>query len=170
MKMILETKRLIIRKYQESDIDSIYKIFSDKKTMAFWPRPFRISETESWIKRNIESYNRLGFGRWPLVLKDTGKIIGDCGIMLTEINKKQEYDLGYIIFSDYWGKGLATEAAKSSLEYGIIDLKLHRICVNMPIDHIASKNVAEKIGMTFELDFNNKRNRNIRTLLYSYES
>lgn len=65
--------------------------------MSFWPTPFTIYQTENWIKTNTQRYKEYGFGRWGLYLKDNNELIGDCGIMITEIDKKLENDLGYII-------------------------------------------------------------------------
>jgi len=148
------------------DLESLNHILSDSITMSFWPSPFTIEQTEQWLNRNIESYNNNGYGRWGLELKDNGELIGDVGIVKTEINGQPEFDLGYIIFTKYWNQGLAFEAAQACLQYGLNDLNLRRICVNMPNNHVASMRVAERLGMVLEKQFINQRNRNILTNLF----
>jgi len=68
--------------------------------------------------------------------------------------------------SDYWGQGFGFEAANALLIYGLTDLKLQRICANMPATHNASRRVAEKLGMKLDKQFLNSRNREILTCVY----
>lgn len=164
---IIETKRLIIKEYSYEDIAKLNIILSNPKTMSFWPAPFTLKQTESWVNNNIKRYSELGFGRWAIILKDTGELIGDCGLMVAELDGIQENDLGYIIHYPYWHNGLAFEAADACKEYAFKDLGIKRLCANMAFDHVASRGVAVKIGMEKEKDFYNSRNRNILTYLYS---
>ncbi|MBY9078838.1 GNAT family N-acetyltransferase [Paenibacillus sp. HN-1] len=163
---VLETERLIIRQYTTGDFDVIYGILSDPVTMSFWPKPFDKEQVTHWIERNMRSYQENGFGRWLIVLKERDVIIGDCGIMKSEINSKLENDLGYIIDQHYWKQGYGTEAARACMHYAFDGLQLDSICINMPVDHVSSRRVAELIGMKLETEFNNSRNRNIRTYLF----
>jgi ribosomal-protein-alanine N-acetyltransferase len=163
----IETNRLIIREYTCEDIPKLHIILSNPKTMSFWPSPFTLAQTEVWINNNIKRYSELGFGRWAIILKETGELIGDCGIMLSELDGAQEYDLGYIIQYPYWQKGLAFEAAEACSNYAFNSLGIERLCANMAFDHISSSAVAKKIGMGKEKEFYNSRNRNILTYLYS---
>ncbi len=163
----INTQRLILRPYVTDDINALHKILSDEKTMSFWPAPFTIEQTRRWIERSIKSYRENQFGRFAVELKESGKLIGDCGILLSEVDGKQENDLGYIIHSDYWGRGYGTEAAQACLDFGFNKLGLTRIAANMASDNTASIRVAEKIGMIKEKEYLNKRNRNILTYLFA---
>ncbi|MCJ7688411.1 MAG: GNAT family N-acetyltransferase [Clostridiaceae bacterium] len=164
---VIETKRLIIKEYSYDDISKLNIILSNPKTMSFWPTPFTLQQTENWINTNIRRYVELGYGRWAIILKETGELIGDCGIMLSEIDGTQENDLGYIIHYPFWQNGFAFEAADACKEYAFTNLGIKKLCANMAFDHIASRRVAEKIGMEKEKEFCNNRNRNILTYLYS---
>jgi [ribosomal protein S5]-alanine N-acetyltransferase len=164
---IIETKRLILKEYSYKDTPELNKILSNPKTMSFWPAPFTEQQTENWIHNNIKRYKELGFGRWAVILKETNELIGDCGIMISEIDGKQENDLGYIFHYPYWKKGYAVEAAEACKEHAFSNLGIQRLCANMAFDHKASRRVAEKIGMKKEKEFYNSRNRNILTYLYS---
>jgi [ribosomal protein S5]-alanine N-acetyltransferase len=164
---VIETKRLIIREYSHNDIEKLNIILSNSITMSFWPAPFTLERTEAWVKTNMRRYKELGYGRWALISKDTGELIGDCGIMITEIDGTQEQDLGYIIHYPYWKNRFATEAAEACKEFALNDLGVKRLCANMAFNHEGSRKVAEKIGMKKEKEFYNKRNRDILTYLYS---
>lgn len=168
--IILETKRLLLRKYTIEEIDDLHAILSDPVTMQFWPKPFTRDGSEQWLHNNLKRYEEDGFGRWAIVEKASGRIIGDCGIVLAELDNRMEHDLGYILDKAYWGMGLATEVALACKEYGARELNLHRLCANMAFDHIASRRVAENIGMIREKEYCNRRNRDILTYLYVWET
>jgi RimJ/RimL family protein N-acetyltransferase len=165
----LETPRLLLRQLAISDLDDLYRILSDPITMAFWPAPFTREATQAWIERSIQSYRDHGFGRYAVILKESQALIGDCGILKNAIDGVIENDLGYIIFRDYWRQGYASEAAAACKRYGLETLQLDRICANMAADNLASRRTAEKIGLRFEREFYNARNRNLLTYLYAIE-
>ncbi len=163
----INTPHLILRPYEINDLDGLHKILSDKKTMSFWPAPFTTEQTKEWIERSIKSYTENEFSRFAVELKESGKHIGDCGILISELDGKPKYDLGYIIYAEYWGKGYGTEAARSALEFAFNELGLSRMAANMDVNNLASIRVAEKIGMKKEKEYLNKRNRNLLTYLYA---
>jgi len=165
--MIMETERLIIREYTDADFVALHLLLSDMQTMYCWPAPFTLEQTADWLEINIERYEFLGYGRWAVVLKETGEIIGDCGIVETELDGEIEHDLGYIIHALFWEQGYGTEAALACKQYAFDTLLLNRLCANMPESHVASERVAQKVGMQLEKTFLNPRNRNIPTLLYA---
>jgi [ribosomal protein S5]-alanine N-acetyltransferase len=168
-KIIIETSRLLIREYFTDDIAMLHKILSDPITMCFWPEPFTVDQTNAWVERSMTSYAENGFGRFAVLLKQTGELIGDAGILKSEINGKIENDLGYIIYHPFWNNGYATEAAEAILRRGLDSIGLRRIAANIAFDNIPSQRIAEKIGMKKESEFKNKRNRNILTFLYLYK-
>ncbi|MCR8642396.1 GNAT family N-acetyltransferase [Paenibacillus sp. N1-5-1-14] len=163
---VIETERLILRSYTTQDAEMAYTFLSDPITMSFWSNPLNREQALNWVNRSMEQEREYGYGRWLVLLKETGTVIGDCGLLRSEINGQLENDLGYILHHSYWKQGYAVEAAQACLNYGLSPLKLDSICTNMPFDHTASRRVSEKIGMEFELAFINKKNRDIRTLLY----
>jgi ribosomal-protein-alanine N-acetyltransferase len=165
--IIIETKRIILKEYSMKDVPELKTILSNPVTMQFWPSPFTLQQTENWVHINIERYNKIGFGRWAVILKETNMLIGDCGIIISDIDSNQENDLGYIIHHPYWQNGYAVEAAEACKNYAFGELGIDRLCANMPFNHAASKRVAEKVGMKKEKEFYNSRNRNILTYLYA---
>lgn len=165
----LITERLRLRPYTVEDLPSLHALLSDPVTMSFWPSPFTEEQSEQWLRRAIDAYAN-GLGRLAVTLRETGEPIGDAGLFFLEIDGQPEYDLGYIISSRHWNRGYGYEAAEAIMRYGFDELKLNRICANMPVVHAASRNVAEKLGMVLEKEFANRRNRNIRTCLYAKHS
>src|ERR687889_281678 len=109
----IETERLLMRTPSPEDFKALHGIFSDPVTMSFWPVPFTEDDTRRWISRSLNDHTEFGFGRQPVILKSSGEVIGDCGIMRAEIDGDPEYDLGYIIHHPFWGNGFAVEAAEA---------------------------------------------------------
>ena len=164
---ICETPRLIIREYTEEDKTQLAAILGSPITMQHWPFSFSEDHVNKWIQSKIEDNRGTGLGRWAVIWKENGKLIGDAGIFHTRVNDKMEYDLGYIIDHQYWKKGIGTEVAQACLKYGFEVKGLNRIIANMSHDHVGSWKVAEKIGLKKELEYINALNRNYRTFLYT---
>lgn len=166
----IETERLFMRPPSSKDFETLHGIFSDPTTMSFWPVPFAEDDTRRWISRSLNDHAGSGFGRQPVILKSSGEVIGDCGIVRAEVAGEPEYDLGYVIHHPFWGNGYAVEAAEACKHHAVERLGIRRLVANMPVNHTASERVTQKIGMRWEKTFRNRRNRNIETHLYAFES
>jgi RimJ/RimL family protein N-acetyltransferase len=164
---MLETDRLILRKYTLEDLPNLHAIQSDPITMAHWPSLFTIENSQSWMERAIASYAKNGFGRYAVIPRDTNEQIGDFGIMRVMVNGVEENDLGYILHHPYWHKGYAMEGAQALLQFGFQTIGMDRIVANMAHDNVPSRRVAERIGMKKEAEFFNPRNRDMLTFLYA---
>jgi [ribosomal protein S5]-alanine N-acetyltransferase len=144
---MLETKRLTLREMNLDDIDDLLGVLSDPESMQFYPKPFDRLMTQMWIERNIQRYAQHGFGLWAIILKESGKLIGDCGLVVQEVDGIEEIEIGYHIRRDLWGQGLATEAAQACREYGFSQLGLDKLVSLINPANVASRRVAEKNGM-----------------------
>lgn len=164
---MIETDRLLIRKFVDEDLPEFSRILADPETMSFWPNPYTQKGAKAWIDRNVQSYADFGFGRYVIVLRDEQKIIGDCGILKMNLAGEEVYDFGYIIHHPYWRKGYAEEAAIAVRDHAFEHLHMPILHANMPWNHYGSIRVAEKIGMKKIREFINERNRGIRTMLYA---
>ncbi len=111
MKKILETKRLFLREMTMSDLDALFAVLGDKEIMQHYPYSFDEERVRSWIERNMKRYTDDGFGLWAVCLKDTGEMIGDCGLTLQNIDGQMLPEIGYHIRKDQQRKGYAKEAA-----------------------------------------------------------
>src|SRR5262245_22407340 len=114
---MIETDRLIIRPHSADDLPALAAILMDATTMRFWPRPLTPDEAAGWLSRAIESISTSIYGRCALVLKASGAIIGDVGVVRASLAGAERDDLGYIVHHRYWGQGLATEAARALRDY-----------------------------------------------------
>lgn len=167
--MSIETARLILRSYSEEDLAELARILGDPATMAFWPRPFTASEAEHWMRRAIEQRETTIYGRRGVFLRATGELIGDAGVVRAELDGVERDDLGYIIRSERWGQGFATEAARALASHYQFNHSCKALFANMAHDHTASQRVAQRIGMRRCGEYHNSRNRNILTYLYLLE-
>ena len=109
--MIIETERLFLREMKESDFDALYKVLADSDIMQHYPYTFDENRVIKWIQRNIERYRIFGFGLWAVCLKETGEMIGDCGLTLQLIDGQIKPEIGYHIRADKQRNGYAKEAA-----------------------------------------------------------
>lgn len=109
--MLLETKRLFLRDMTNSDFDALYKVLSDSDIMQHYPYTFDEKRVRGWIDKNIERYKIFGFGLWAVCLKETGEMIGDCGLTMQLINGQIKPEIDYHIRKDCQMKGYAKEAA-----------------------------------------------------------
>ena len=109
--MIIETERLFLREMKESDFDALYKVLADSDIMQHYPYTFDENRVINWIQRNIERYRIFGFGLWAVCLKETGEMIGDCGLTLQLIDGRIKPEIGYHIRANKQRNGYAKEAA-----------------------------------------------------------
>ena len=151
MSFRLETKRLYIRPFRIEDASELHKIFGDSKVMEHIPSgpSQRLEETQRRLAKIIEWQEKDGFSLWALIHKETGKLIGDCGLIPVE-GRGPEIELSYDIAYEFWGRGYATEAARECLKYGFENLKLEHIIALTYADHNASLRVMQKIGMNYK--------------------
>ncbi len=109
--MVIETEHLLLREMAENDFDALYKVLADSDIMQHYPYTFDDARVRGWINKNIERYKIFGFGLWAVCLKDTGEMIGDCGLTMQLINGQIKPEIGYHIRADKQRKGYAKEAA-----------------------------------------------------------
>ncbi|TDL57696.1 N-acetyltransferase [Paenibacillus dendritiformis] len=148
--IIIETPRLFLRPFDDEDATSLHPVFSDPETMAYYPAPFSYQQTQAWVKRNQDRYANDGYGLWAVCLKDTGQVIGDCGLINQKVDGKTEVEIGYHLNKAYWSKGYASEAAAACKEYGFNRLGLSRLISIIAPQNAASIRVAERIGFSKE--------------------
>lgn len=147
---ILETKRLRLREMDKNDGDNLMKIFSDPVAMQNYPTTLTREATEKWINWNIASYKKHNTGLWICELKQDGTFVGQCGIIPQVVDEVQEMEIGYLFVRDFWGMGLAFEAASSVKEYGFSTLGLTRLIATIYHKNIPSIKLAERLGMKYE--------------------
>ena len=148
--MELETERLRIREFKQSDFDAVYEYSSDPEVVRYMPfgpnTPEQVQGFLDRVMKNQHEENRANY-ELAVILKENKVLIGGC-----RINKHNDIKahIGYIFNKKYWGKGYATEIAKALVDFGFKELDVHRIYATCDPDNIASKRVLEKAGMLLE--------------------
>ncbi|MBR3918729.1 MAG: GNAT family N-acetyltransferase [Clostridia bacterium] len=109
--MLTETERLLLREMNDDDFQPLYELLADSEIMQHYPYTFDEARVRNWIQRNIDRYRIFGFGLLAVCLKETGEMIGDCGLTMQIINGQIKPEIGYHIRADKQRKGYAKEAA-----------------------------------------------------------
>lgn len=146
----LETPRLILRDFKQEDVSQLAPILATPQVMKFSPTgPLSESQTQARINSFINSYQAYGFGKWAVIFKNSGMLIGYCGIAMEEIDNLNQPEIGFRLTPAYWGKGLATEATSMAVQYGLEQLKLPYLLGMVERANLASVRVLEKLGMEY---------------------
>jgi len=156
--MIIETGRLILREMTEDDFDALYAVLADSDNMKYYPHSFDEDRVRGWIRRNIERYKVFGFGLWAVVLKETGEVIGDCGLTMQIINGQIKPEIGYHIRKDCQGRGYASEAAKAVRDWTFMNTPFNIIYSYMNHTNVPSYRTAIAYGCRQVDEFENETN------------
>lgn len=146
--MVLETRRLYLRRMREDDFDALCKILQDGDVMYAYGHAFREDEVREWLGRQLARYARWGFGLWAVVLKENEEMIGQCGVTMQDFEGREVPEIGYLFQKAYWHQGYATEAALACREYAFGALGFDEVFSIIRESNIASQNVAKRLGMT----------------------
>ena len=148
---MIETKRLILRPWQESEAEILYKYASDPDigSVAGWPPHTSVKNSLEIIRTVFAAPET-----YAVVLKHTGEPIGCCGIMFADSLhsadlKDGEAEIGYWLGKPYWGQGLIPEAVKALLARSFNELCLNTLWCGYYDGNIKSKRVCEKCGFKY---------------------
>jgi ribosomal-protein-alanine N-acetyltransferase len=146
-RFVLETERVLLRELTPGDVDAFAEILGDPETMRFYPHPYSREETAEAIERARRSYREHDFGKWALILKETGELIGYCGLTLQDVDGEQLVEVGYVLRKTHWRKGLASEAALVCRDHAFRALGVDRVIALVRVENEPSAGVARKLGM-----------------------
>jgi [ribosomal protein S5]-alanine N-acetyltransferase len=156
--MQLETARLLIRDFIESDLDAVYAYGSDPEVVRYMVFPPSTLAGREHIARCMAlaaEQPRLGYDM-GIALRSTGEIIG--GITLGVIDQAAgEAAFSYLLNRAHWGQGYATEALSEMLRFGFAELGLRRIADSCAVENSASARVMEKCGLRLESERDGER-------------
>ncbi len=158
MRTILDTERLILREMSMDDFDALYAVLADPDIMQHYPYTFDEERVRSWIERNMNRYKDNGFGLWAVCLKDTGEMIGDCGLTLQNIEGEMLPEIGYHIRRDQQRKGYAKEAAAAVRDWAFKYTDYPAIYSYCKYTNEGSFKTAESIGMYFCKEYPDEAN------------
>jgi RimJ/RimL family protein N-acetyltransferase len=139
------TPRLRLRELVAEDAEALFAVFADPVARGLYPAMAEPREVEAWIARNRRRYAEDGFGLWALELRATGELVGDCGLTLQEVEGRDELEVGWHVRADLRGRGLATEAGRACLGWGLEATRRPRVISLVHVDNAASAAVARKV-------------------------
>jgi RimJ/RimL family protein N-acetyltransferase len=156
-----ETSRLIFRKIQESDYDAWLEFFKDLRVSIHW-----VEEKESpekactkWYERQFELYTNNQGGMNALIEKQSGKLVGHCGLLVQIVDGVEELEIGYSLLPEFWGNGYAFESARLCRDVAFQNSFSDSLISIISLTNIPSEKVARKNGMIVEKTTTYKGNR-----------
>ena len=150
---VIETERLCLRRWSLDDAEAYYQaLLSDPDVMRYLPggtpRPREAAERSiNWFNQHGDDH---GFTLWAVEEKSSGALVGNCGLVYIPGAQNGEVEVAYTLAKAFWGKGMATEAARASLKYGFEACNLAEIYGLAFPDNQPSQNVLRKLGMVYE--------------------
>jgi ribosomal-protein-alanine N-acetyltransferase len=146
---MLETARLFLRKFNESDVDAVFAMRSDRDVMRYIREPQTDrAEAENWVGLVSSRWATEKIGFCAVIEKASGKFAGWCG--LWRLKETGETEVGYALIKEFRGRGYAAEASEAFLKYGFETLNLDEIVAVARPENRASWRIMEKCGMTYE--------------------
>lgn len=147
--MILETERLVLRKMNQGDFDALCRILQDEEAMYAYEGAFSDGEVQEWLDRQIGRYENDGFGLWAVLLKENGRVIGQCGLTMQDCGERRVPEVGYLFERAYWHRGYALEAAAACRDYAFRELGADEVFSIIRDNNIPSQKVARRNGMEY---------------------
>jgi RimJ/RimL family protein N-acetyltransferase len=155
-----ETERLKFRLLHEDDFDTWIPIFYAENIAKYLEFDLRLSPQEMckiWFKKSLNRYDFSKGGMNVMIDKKTTRFIGQCGLLIQNIDDEERLEIGYSILPEFWNNGFATEAATKLKNYAFENNLADSLISMVHVKNIASEKVALKNGMSFEKrlgDFN----------------
>ncbi|PLR86351.1 GNAT family N-acetyltransferase [Bacillus canaveralius] len=148
---ILETDRLVLRKLSLEDLEDIYSYGSNQEVSKYvtWDTHLSSADTKQFLDFVLQQYENKKIAPWGIQYKENGRLIGTIDFVWWKPAHKSA-EIGYVLAPQYWGKSIATEAAKTIIKFGFTNMDLVRIQAQCFVDNKASARVMEKAGMSFE--------------------
>lgn len=145
----MNTERLVLRQWQESDKEPFFRLNSDPVVMEHFPAPLTKGESDALYERLRGIIHEQGWGLWAVACPGVSDFIGFIGLSRPRFTAHFTpcVEIGWRLASEYWGKGYATEGAKACLEYGFNTLKLPEIVSFTAVSNVRSQQVMQRIGM-----------------------
>lgn len=153
---MLETTRLLIRKFTKDDLNDLHEMNSNPEVMKYiFGRPLALEESQKYLDIYFDTYQKYpGLGNFAAFEKETKKFIG--WVCLRPYpDDNNEIEIGYRLNKQSWGKGYASELAQKMVDYGFHQMKLKEIMAIVNPENAASKNVLAKAGLKYikNIDF-----------------
>ena len=156
---ILSTGRLGLRRWVATDIDPFIRMNDDPIVMRYFPRLYTAEESTAMVQRIGAFFDQHGYGLYALELRTTGEFIGYTGFAEPSFDSwfTPCTEIGWRLRQEFWGQGLATEAARACLDHGFQTLGLQNIFSFTATVNTPSERVMQRIGMSKLGEFDHPR-------------
>jgi ribosomal-protein-alanine N-acetyltransferase len=148
--IILETQRLILRYQQAADVAFLVDLWTDPQVTRYLGGP----RDRDWLRSVFEETARDPYAErydlWPVIEKETGQLVGHCGLLDKQVAGRPEIELTYILAASAWGKGYATEMGQALKQVAFEKMGISRLIALIEPENAASERVALKLGMGLE--------------------
>ena len=146
--MMIETERLILRPFKQSDLEAYAAMNANPEVMRFYPMVYTTEQSQASLDRCRESWDKHGYGFSAVTDKDE-RFLGLCGLSLftAESPFSPQVEIGWRFVPSAWGKGYASEAARGWLAYGFEEKGLEQVVSFTAIPNEPSAKVMQRIGM-----------------------
>jgi len=157
--LLLETNRLILRRWKSQDLGPFRKLNADPRVMEFYPETLLHEQSDKLVEAAERHFEQQGYGLFAAQLKESEELIGFVG--LQNVPFKAHFtpaiELGYRIAYEHWNKGYATEAGQAVLTFAFSNLGLSEVVAMTYKHNLRSRRVMEKLNMTYDPndDFDN---------------
>lgn len=136
-----------MREMTQEDFPALCRIMQDEEVMYAYEGAFNDEEVQGWLDRQQMRYQKLGFGLWAVVLKESNEMIGQCGLTMQPWKEEEVLEIGYLFQRAFWHKGYAAEAARGCKKYAFEVLKAKEVCSIIRDTNTASRRVALRNDM-----------------------
>jgi ribosomal-protein-alanine N-acetyltransferase len=144
---VLQTDRLILRPFSESDAEGMHRIFHGQDVLKYFPPGAlpTLEKVKTAILRWLNHWHQHGIGLWAVEESASGLLLGRCGFQVLDDTGETEID--FLLAPSCWGQGFATEAARAAMHHGFTTAAIEELIAIVHPDNAASRRVIEKIGM-----------------------
>ncbi|KKW75592.1 GCN5 family acetyltransferase [Acinetobacter sp. AG1] len=146
---VIETARLILRQWQPEDYASFAQMSKNPQVMQYFPKLLTRTESDAFINKVRAIIELQSWGFWAVELKSNHQFIGFVGIhsQPTQFSFSPCIEIGWRLDQAYWGKGYATEAAQSVLDFAFRELNFEKIVSFTSLENLRSQMLMQKLGM-----------------------
>jgi RimJ/RimL family protein N-acetyltransferase len=143
------TERLVLRPFANEDVEALHRILNEEGILRYFPGPGNPSmdKVEKFVAHQRRQWDEVGYAWWAVELKETRRLLGWNGLQY--LPETGETEIGFLLDSAYWGRGLTTEAGRVGLRFGFEQVKLGEIVALAHPENRASQRVIEKLGLRF---------------------
>ena len=130
------------------DVDTWMEFISSEEALKF--HSIRVGDRQAaviWIEKQLMRYENYNMGHWALIDKASGEMVGQCGLLVQQVDGVEELEIGYHLIPRFWKKGYATEAAKACKEFAFKHKLSRHILYIIDPENFNSQHVAERNGM-----------------------